>query len=166
MSVIRAEKRRVLAVLLDPCGHVLKDILLRSGHTYIACGVGGCLEHELDSEILAGFLHDSAPESECLIAHMTGERDMHESLCAHFLSTERNRVASSDVVGVSRNIGGLSDNAGVFVGFARKEKYIVPLLSDSAEALSCSRNCLIDDDNLHQRVISKADDLAYRGFLL
>ena len=58
MGVVGAEERRVLTVLLDPCGHFFEDELLRARHPHVARRVRRRLGCEADAQVPARGLHD------------------------------------------------------------------------------------------------------------
>ena len=147
-------------------GDLLEDELLGAGHAHIGGGVGSGLEGPLDAEVLAGLFHDRAAAAEALIGHVAGEGDVHEGLGAHFLGGPDDGVAAGDEVLAGDEVGGAGDDLGILVGFAGESVDVGALGLDALEGFGGPGNRLVDDDGLHEGVVSEGDHAGDEGLLL
>ena len=149
MCVICAEEGRLVTIFVKPGGDLLKNELLCARYANIACGVGGCLEMELDPQVFAGLFHDVAPTGKKLVAHVARKGDMNKIGCAKFFCCGDDKVAASYIVGIGCKVGNTLYNAWILVSLTCKEEDIIPLFPDPAETLCGARDRLVHDDNLH-----------------
>ena len=156
VRVVGAEEGGVFAVLRNPGRGLFEDELLRARYAYVARWVGSGLKHELDSEVFAGRFHYRAAASERLVAHVAREGDVDEGLAPELLRGVDNEVTARYEVGVYRHVGDGGDDVRIFVGFTCEAKDVVSLLLNAAESFRRSGNSLVDDDDLHLRVVGES----------
>ena len=166
MRVVGAQEGRVLAVLVQPGGHLLQDELLGARHADIAEGVGSHLEEELEPQVLAGLLHDDASAPQGLEAHVAREGDVDELLGPDALGGQGNQVTAAEAVRVHHQVRGRAGDVQILVGLAHKQQDVGAPFPDVAEPFRCARNALADNDHLHLGVVGEPHQLADGGLHL
>ena len=166
MGVVGAEVSSVLAVLLDPLGHLLQNVSLSAGHANVRGGVGSSLQHELHVELLTGSLHDGHAAAHGLISHVTGEGNVHEGVAAQLVSSADDQVAAGDEVVVADQVSSGADLGQVLMGLTGNADDVRAGLLDLAESLSGAGNSLVHDDGLHLRIGGQVHDVLNGGLQL
>ena len=119
---------------------------------------------ELDAKIFASRFHDVTAAGEQLVAHVTGEGNVYEVGYAKFLGGGNDEVAAADVVGIDDEIRSRFDDARIFMRFADEEQDIGTGFADTTESFRGTGDTLVDDDDLHERIVRKGCDLGNGGF--
>ncbi|MPM20298.1 hypothetical protein SDC9_66727 [bioreactor metagenome] len=158
MGIIGAEECSVLAIGLNPSGHLLEDVLLGTSNTNVGGRIGSSLKDELHSELLAGGTHDGDAAAHGLIAEVSGERDVHERVTAELVSSADDQIAAGHEVIVDSKVCRGLDYTRVLVSFTSDGDDVGSLLLDAAECLGGAGDCLVDDDRFHLRIVGKAAD--------
>ena len=158
VRIVGAEVSSLLAVLLDPCGHLLQNVGLSAGNADIRGGIGSRLQDELHAELLAGGLHDGHAAAHGLIGHVAGEGDMYEGIAAQLVRGADDQIAAGHEVVVGDQVGSGADLGQILVSLACDADDVRAGLLDLAERLGGAGDSLIDNDGLHQGVGGQVHD--------
>ena len=149
MGIVGTEVSRLLAILLNPLGHLLQNISLSAGHANVRGGIGSGFQHEVHAKLLAGGLHDGHTAGHGLVRHMPGEGDVHEGVAAQLVGSTDDQVAAGHEVVVAHQVGSGADLGQVLVGLAGNAEDVRPGLLDLTEGLGNAGDGLVHDDRLH-----------------
>ena len=163
---VGAEECCVLAILLDPLGSSLEDVLLCTCDSDIGCRVRSGDIDEIHAKLVAGLDHDCPSSLHLLHCEVAREGDVDECVASELVSSIDHQVATGNEVIGCGEISSAGDEVGLLMGLASEAEDVRADSLDLAESLSCSRNSLVDDDSLHERIVSKAGDDGDRCLLL